>query len=218
MEINRKEILRYLGYAGGQADDKVNAIVEESIEELFEKVSMRSVSRVFSLNWPKETDIEFAGIYVQSKNLSKNLDGCSKILVFAATLGVNADLLLKKYSKTQMSKAVVIQAAAAAMIEQYCDNCQEKLRQQMEQEGFYLRPRFSPGYGDFSIEHQKELVHILEGPKKIGLTVTESFVLAPSKSVTAVIGLSNQWQKCHKKGCELCDKIDCQFRRREQYE
>ena len=79
--------------------------------------------------------------------------------------------------------------------------------------GLYLRPRFSPGYGDFSILHQKELLQMLEAPKKIGLTLTEGYMLTPTKSVTALLGMSKDAKECDIKGCEACTKEDCIYRR-----
>ena len=112
-----------------------------------------------------------------------------------------------------MSDAVLYQAIAAAMIETYCDTVNDALRQEAARAGLYCRPRFSPGYGDFRLEHQRDLCHLLDTPRKIGLTVTESCLLAPVKSVTAVIGLSSEPQPCHRKGCEECGKTDCAYRR-----
>lgn len=105
-----------------------------------------------------------------------------------------------------MSDAVIYQAAAAAMVETYCDEVNERIRQDAAQRGMYCRPRFSPGYGDFPIAHQRDFSRLLDTPRKIGLTVTESCLLAPIKSVTAVIGLSETPQPCHRKGCEECGK------------
>ena len=112
-----------------------------------------------------------------------------------------------------MSDAVLYQAAAAAMIETYCDEVNNTIKAEASREGLFCRPRFSPGYGDFSIEHQRDFSRLLDTPRSIGLTVTESCLLAPVKSVTAVIGLTDSPQPCHRKGCEECDKIDCAFRR-----
>lgn len=215
MNIDRKEIRRYLGYGKNLPDDTVSKMIEECIEELNKNSTMRNIYQVFDLKILENNTLDFAGFQVQSRNLTKNLAECSQIILFAATLGTAADILIRKYSKMQMSRAVVMQAVTAAMIEEYCDKCQEEIRQKMEQKGLYLRPRFSPGYGDFKLEHQKDMIHVLECPKKIGLTLTESFILAPSKSVTAVIGLSQKAQGCHKKGCEECKKKNCQFRRGE---
>ena len=112
-----------------------------------------------------------------------------------------------------MSDAVIYQAAAAPMVETYCDEVNERIRQEAAQSGMYCRPRFSPGYGDFPIAHQRDFSRLLDTPRKIGLTVTESCLLAPIKSVTAVIGLSETPQPCHRKGCEECGKTDCAYRR-----
>ena len=99
------------------------------------------------------------------------------------------------------------------MIETYCDELNDAIRREAAARGLHCRPRFSPGYGDFSIEHQRDLTLLLDTPRRIGLTVTESLLLAPIKSVTAVIGLSDTADNCHRKGCEECSKTDCAFRR-----
>ncbi len=120
---------------------------------------------------------------------------------------------MSRTSKTDMAKTVVLQACAAALLEEYCDECQERIRQEMESEGRYLRPRFSPGYGDFPIECQRDMVRMLDCAKSIGLTLTESCMMAPSKSVTAVIGAGRAAVRCHRQGCESCEKLDCIYRR-----
>ena len=83
----------------------------------------------------------------------------------------------------------------------------------LEKENLYLRPRFSPGYGDFHLKHQKDMILLLDCPRKIGLTLTDSLLLAPSKSVTAVMGISKKNKHCHIKGCEACENRNCTFRR-----
>ena len=112
-----------------------------------------------------------------------------------------------------MSKAVILQAAAAAMLEDYCDEVNEQIRRDYESRGLYLRPRFSPGYGDFPLSCQPQLLGCLEAGKRIGITLTDSYLMAPSKSVTAVIGVSPLSRTCTVKGCEACGKTDCTYRR-----
>ena len=92
----------------------------------------------------------------------------------------------------------------------------EEIRREAAERGLFLRPRFSPGYGDFSLEHQREFFRILEVQKKIGVTLTESLLMMPSKSVTAVIGLSEENTHCMLQGCEACGKRDCSFRRNQR--
>ena len=141
------------------------------------------------------------------------MKGCSQAVVFGATLGTSVDVLMKRYSLTDMAKAVVLQACAAAMLEEYCDKAQNEIAESLRKEQLYLRPRFSPGYGDYSILHQDDILRMLDAAKTIGLTMTESYMLTPTKSVTAVIGVSSTQEPCHIKGCEECQKLDCIYRR-----
>ena len=211
--IDEKEILRYLGYGRKEADVQVMQSIQFAIEKLQQAAQPRWLYQIFPLQLESEDQIDFSCFKAYSKNLGKNLKGCERVILFAATLGIQVDLLIERYVKLQISQGVIMQAAAAAMIEQFCDECHEELRQKMESEGWYLRPRFSPGYGDFSLNHQTEIISVLQCPKKIGLTLTDSLLMAPAKSVTAVIGLSRIKQPCHRHGFEVCEKKDCVFRR-----
>jgi hypothetical protein len=213
MEISRKEILRYLGYGNRESDEQITALVEEVLEELLKAASPKCIYRAFPLTLLPEDEIDFTVFHTKSRNLSKNLADCEEVLLFAATLGTGVDVLLHKYTRLQMSRAVIMQAAAAAVIEEYCDEENRKLKQEYEAKGLYLRPRFSPGYGDFSLECQKEITTVLETPKRIGIMLTESLLMTPSKSVTAVMGVSKKPYRCEIKGCESCGKKDCAYRR-----
>ena len=212
--FDRGEALRYLGYkAGQQPDEAVEERLLRCVSEMQNAVQPKSVFSAFPLAQPAEGTLELAGVTVCSKNLSRNLKGCGSIYLMAATLGIGVDRLIARASAVRMSDAVLYQAIAAAMIETYCDTVNDALRQEAARAGLYCRPRFSPGYGDFRLEHQRDLCRLLDTPRKIGLTVTESCLLAPVKSVTAVIGLSSEPQPCHRKGCEECGKTDCAYRR-----
>ena len=211
--FDRQEALRYLGYRNTEPDTAVADSLSRCAAELQAAVQPKSVFAAFPLFHPAENTLEIAGVTIRSENLSRNLKGCEQVYLMAATLGVAADRLIARASAVRMSDAVLYQAAAAAMIEAYCDEINDTLREEAERVGLYCRPRFSPGYGDFRIEHQRDLSRMLDTPKKIGLTVTDSCMLVPVKSVTAVIGLSNTPQPCHRKGCEECSKKDCAFRR-----
>ena len=130
-----------------------------------------------------------------------------------ATVVTGVDRLIARTSLTDMANAVVLQACAAAMLEEFCDEKQFEIGEELEKEGLYLRPRFSPGYGDFDIGFQKSFMQMLDCAKAIGLTMTESFMMTPTKSVTAVIGASRIKERCPIAGCEVCDKKECIYRR-----
>lgn len=213
MDIDRKEIRRYLGIKEPEADVATEQLMTYCVNRLCVEAAPKSVFRAFDVTHPLRNIVKINDLSVVSENLSCNLRDCTCVYLMAATLGVGVDRMIARASASKMSEAVVLQAAAAAMIETYCDEINKTLRQEAQLQGLYCRPRFSPGYGDFAIEHQRSIVHLLDAPRKIGLTVTESMMLAPAKSVTAVVGLSNAAQMCDLHGCEVCEKKNCSFRR-----
>lgn len=212
-DISRGEVLRYLGYGRDGADDTVMELVEACIAELGHNAQPRFLVREFPLTLGDDNLVDGSCFCTKSRNLSKNLRDCHRILVFAATLGTGADHLIQKYNRLQMSKAVVMQAAATAMIEEYCDQVCSGLKAEYEAKELYLRPRFSPGYGDFPLDCQQRVLDSLEAGKRIGIKLTDSLLMMPSKSVTAVMGVSEKPYRCDVKGCEVCAKKDCLYRR-----
>lgn len=212
-DIDRREVLRYLGYGRTKADSVVSGMVEESIKELFGEARPRHIYREYPLALEADNRINGGCFFVTSRNLSRNLRDCARIIVFAATLGTGADYLIEKYNRLQMSRAVIMQAASTAMIEEYCDQVCRKLKEDYEARGLFLRPRFSPGYGDFPLDCQERLLDSLEAGKRIGIKLTDSLLMMPSKSVTAVMGAGSRPCGCDVRGCEVCGKSNCLYRR-----
>lgn len=213
--INKKEMIRYLGYGKTQPDDRVLELIDICAREVEAIAEPRSVSRRFPLVL-EGNDIWAGGQHFHSGKLARNLKDCTEVLFFAATLGNGVDRLLNKYLRLQMSKAVIVQAAAAAAIEDYCDACQKAIREKMAEEGLYVRPRYSPGYGDLDLSVQEAFLQTLNAQKTVGIVLTEGNIMLPEKSVTAVMGLSPVPVSCHRAGCEACAKTDCAYRRDRQ--
>lgn len=213
MDTRTKEAVRYLGYGNHAVDGQTLELIQDSFRELDSVADRRIIYRIFDVNVMENDSLDIGKLHIVSRNLSKNLRGCEEAFVLGATLGIGIDQLLRRYSLTDMSRVVVIQAAAAAMLEEYLDEWQKKTAGELEREGQYLRPRFSPGYGDFPISHQEMILRMLNAEKSIGLTLTDGGMLNPTKSVTAVAGISKTKERCPVHGCESCNKTDCTYRR-----
>lgn len=212
MELNQKEILRYLGYRGNAADEQVLAQIEKAAKAL-DAFTPRTVHKRLPCAVLDKNAVTIGDVRIRSKNLARHLKGCHEVFLMAATLGVQADTCIQRASVVDMSYAVVLQAACAAGIEWVCDTLEVTLLEQARADGLYLRPRFSPGYGDFPIEHQKDMIRLLDCSRRIGLTVTDSLMMVPTKSVTAVIGLTGDGSGCHTVKCAACNQKDCPFRK-----
>lgn len=209
---NDREILRYLGYRGQELPENVEELIGLCKQDLERAAVPKSIWREYPLAVQNQ-ELDMTILKTKSRNLERNLKDCDQVIFFAATLGSQVDVLLHRYNRLQMSRAVVLQAAAAAMLETYCDEKNAQLKAEYLEKGRYLRPRFSPGYGDFPLECQRPIAAALELNKRIGITLTDSLLMAPSKSVTAVIGVSSLPRDCSVQGCEVCNKKDCLYRR-----
>ena len=134
------------------------------------------------------------GTVFHSKALAKYVGESKELFLFGATLGSRVDVTLRRMVLTSVAEAGAGQAVAAALIETYCDDCCAELQRQLP-DGKRLKRRFSPGYGDWSLEEQKLLFPALDCARTIGLTLTESCMMAPVKSVTAVMAVAETAEK-----------------------
>ena len=136
------------------------------------------------------------------------------VLLFAATLGIEADRLIERARVRSMAEVSILQAASAAMIEAYCDDINRRIKEEAHARGLYVRPRYSPGYGDLALKSQKDFFALLKPEKETGITLTSSLIMVPTKSVTALIGLSSHDLPCILQGCEDCTMHEtCTFSR-----
>ncbi len=210
-EVNRNEIRRYLGYRKIEPDEEICRMIEECLAELQEKCVPRSIYQEYPIE-RKEEGMTIAGVKIPGVHLARNLQDCTHAVMMACTIGPQADMLTRRASVLSAARGAVYQACGAAFVEAYCDEINEEIMQDAKERGFYTRPRYSPGYGDLSLDLQKDFSRILDMPKTIGVTLTDSLLMVPSKSVTAYIGLSPIDKEVNS-GCETCESRDtCEYR------
>ena len=192
--------------------DELNENISRAQKELQSAVRLRSTYRLFSVS-VRSGRVTIGHRELCSRDLSQHLQGCKEAFLFAMTLGPEIDALIRRYSITEMPFVPVLQACSAAYIEECADQAQKELEEIAAEKGLYLRPRYSPGYGDFSLEYQRFFFDILELPKKIGVTLLDSCLMVPVKSITAIIGLSPDSSLCHVGKCMTCLSENCPFRK-----
>lgn len=208
-KLDTKEILRYLGYpADKMPDAETAALVERCSRDLLSTARPKHVAELFCLDWQgDEPWIADSRICLAGKAISKHLAGCTRCVILAATLGIEADRLIKKSQLSSMTAGLVMDACATTMIEAVCDAVETDINQTYGKCNF----RFSPGYGDLPITLQKDLLSLLQAEKKIGLYANAANLLIPGKSVTAILGVTDREEKPKNK-CDLCpNKERCAF-------
>ena len=178
--VKEREALRYAGCREAQAD--VLNLLQECVAETAHLTTGRVCWQILPVSLRDDT-CDFGTFRVTSAHLAKNLSGCDEAVLFAATVGVEWDRLIARYSHLSPAKAVMMQAVGAERIEALCDTFVAA-----QAAGAPRRPRFSPGYGDLPLTLQREIVSLLDCPRRVGVTLNDSLLLSPSKSVTAFVG------------------------------
>ena len=200
-----KEILRYAGCK--EEDKKTLAQLQECLEEARQRLAYKVCYCELQLK-TNGNICDFDLFSLQSEKLALNLKGCKKVILFAATLGVEIDRLIGKYGRISPSKALFFQAIGTERIEALCNAFCDDIAKDYN---MGQSPRFSAGYGDLPLDAQKNIFAILNPEKRIGLTLTGSLLMSPSKSVTAFVGLGGEEKPIQNK-CSVCDMQNCKFR------
>lgn len=215
--INIDEALRYMGYKKDIDIENIRPLIKSCEERLLSVINPRYIYKIYDIeHTDNQVHILNSSIYFNSEDIYSHTEGCSKAVFFAATLSNNADRLISEYQVRDMTSALITDCMASAAIEQVCNHAEEIIKEDIN--GYYMTWRFSPGYGDLSIEYQKDFIALTDAMRKIGLTVNSNNILIPRKSVTAIIGLSKEPIPQKRRGCAICSmsKI-CQFRKRGEH-
>lgn len=204
--LDHREVAHYLGYKGAALEHSVSELADACEAAFFAACHPRRGARKLLLN-----TLPFLE---DSADLKRHLEHCREGCLIAITLGTPADQLLRQWSAVDMAKAAVGQAVAAVWMDVLVDGYIEQLAEGLS-EGDYLTAPFSPGYGDFSLRWQPELLRIL-GAGRLGISLSAGGMLLPQKSMTAVVGIrSVPAEPCPAK-CKNCEKEDCSFRKGER--
>ena len=193
----------------------LDRMVDGCIEEVLKTARPRAV---FSPILPIEAEngaYSAAGLPLTGEDMRKHLEHCQQVVLLAVTLGAPLDMLIRRAEAVDMARAVVLDAAANVAVEEAAQQAEEEMRGILAGAGRYLTGRYSPGYGDYPISVQRELLRLTDAGRKIGLSVTPSHIMTPRKSITAVLGVADLPVKGHLAGCGHCVlQKTCLFRKR----
>lgn len=204
--INEREVFRYAG-CRGEADMPLQTLLQSCIAESENQLSYRicyvvTTAQALLEKW-------------QDTLLCKRLQGAEYAVVFAATIGLGIDRLILKNESVSPTKALLLQALGAERIESLCNVFCEDIQKGCEEKGYTAGARFSAGYGDFSIERQRDIFALLSPQKAIGLTLNDSLLMSPTKSVTAIVPIGKKLH-AHTRACAECAKADCEYRENDE--
>lgn len=203
---NIAEIKRYARIMG--EDSAAESLIEDCIVEAEPALSYKVCYTTESVI-REENILRIGSIRTLSQTLKKALFDCEQAVIFAATVGTPYDRLIAKYSRLSPAKALILQAIGAERAEALCDAFVSRYAAEHD---CRLKTRVSPGYGDIPLALQRDIFAMLDCPRKIGLTLNESLLMSPSKSVTAFAGITCGNHEQNEGKCSSCDNLDCEYR------
>jgi len=218
VKINKAEVLRYMGYHPDSYSNRdgetffYESDISEQLAQAIADIERTSIPKytykVFELD-RSHGSITLSGtsVSIPGRDADRLLAECSSCIIFAATVGLVCDQMIRKKQIADMASALMLDCCASSAIESICDQLNDDLEKEYSSRGLFLTERYSPGYGDMPLDLQTSLCALLQTTKLIGLSVTPGLTLTPTKSVTAIIGISETPQTVKAKSC-----IDCRLK------
>ena len=186
------DALRYMKVPPGSQTPELIETVQQSFSFLKKIVKPRIVFGRFFIDRKSENVIEVEGAYFESEDIVRLTSRSDECYLLAATLGHEVDKQILIAQKKNMLEGLALDACASVEIDCFIDSYIEKNIKPCLDGGEFLTSRFSPGYGDLSMNATEDIIRILRATEKTGLSVTRSMMMTPIKSVTAIIGLARR--------------------------
>ena len=189
MEFDGRDAARFLGVKGAP-DAALLERLAAAAAEVRAAASPRFVARLLPLRIDGDR-LSFEGAFaLESRFLARHLRGCDRAFLFVATLGAGVDRLVRgREAAGAMADAALLQAVAGELADSYCEDVVAELARDPAVAGCALRHRFSPGYGDVPLSIQPAFLAAVDAPRRVGVSLTDAFLMVPTKSVSAFVGV-----------------------------
>lgn len=208
--INQSDVYRYLGYQDMNVDEGTLTQVQQMAELLYSVVEVQHTSASF----PVVDGVSLVGTTLSfpGKQIQQLLKESHHCILMAVTIGHGVDRKIRELQIRNMADAVVFDACASSLVEEYCNSYEKYLLS--THENLFFTDRFSPGYGDLPLDVQVPLCRILDTNKKMGLSLSPTHLMSPKKSITALVGVADSPQPMRIKGCGYCQmRGQCAYRK-----
>lgn len=180
--IDRAEILRYA--RGGSETEAIAPLLDEVLAEAAPVLSFRAVYRELDAEVSEEGAV-IGPLTIPSRSLATTLRGARRAILLAATVGPGIDRLLLRYGRLSPARALLLQAVGAERVEALA----AALTHELQEKYGRITRRFSPGYGDLPLSLQADLFPLLDCERALGLSLGSSYLMSPTKSITAITGV-----------------------------
>lgn len=219
MQIDKNEVLRYLGYKPGHTKantnmlDKIDYYAALGVTLLEPNTSYR----IFS-----DLSITEAGVQINDvplllpgQDITNLLKQAKKVCIVAATIGPQLEQRVAElFKQDEYAAATILDAVGSDAVEKVADQLQQQLGNIAKRQGLEVTWRYCSGYGDLPLQVNSQLASVTNA-SNIGITVTTTHMLLPQKSMLGIVGFNLPGVDTPLMNkCALCKAENCAYRNR----
>lgn len=188
--VDEFRALKYLGQRGQELTDELADRFQDAIRLCESIARPRGIARSFALE-RRADGIALAGssLVLTGYNIARHLDGCPLACLLAVTLGMESERTIARLQATSPLDALLFDACASSMTEEAAQAASQRIAELADEAGLVPTKRFSPGFGDLTLELQDAFLQTIDADKLLGIHAGSSHLMTPMKSVTAIVGL-----------------------------
>lgn len=193
VQIPVKQVLKRLEYPADaqKIDSQVQSILDGELKRASTLLKPKGVYRLFRPMSNEDGLMRFrdSEFIIRSRQVTRMLRGSYSVVLFMVTIGPDLEKEVKElFARDEMAEAVILDAIGSETADAAADEMHRVVLKRLAGEnGFSVTPRFSPGYGDWPVTVQGDFLAACGGGL-IGISVNESSLMIPRKSVSAVAG------------------------------
>lgn len=214
--LNPENLVTVMGYPAGECPPHIYESIDQVLEQAKDLVQIRGGCRLIDDLERCDDHLHYriGGVeFTIGKIISVQLRKASSAALFVCTIGAG----LENYARQLMKEGdyvtgFVADIMASETVELSMDFIQNALEDDFKSKGLRLTNRYSPGYCGWHVSEQQKLFSLLP-PGFCGISLTESSLMVPIKSVSGVIGIGADVRKVDYT-CRFCDMKECVYRRR----
>lgn len=222
LKIDEDEVLRYQGYSKNRVKNPSEVILQITREEitrghnLFEPQGIYSSTKIKQISFSDgRVDLENGFSLNFSNSIINLLKGTSYLVLGVVTIGSSLENKVSEFfTQGEYPRAIALDAVGTVAVESLSRYIRNLVCQEAKEQYFKITRYFSPGYGDWDISQQKDIFKIIP-TNKIGVSLTESCMILPRKSLSWIIGIGKNVTISSKNddSCKICLAENCQFRK-----
>ncbi len=216
LSITRKEIEHDIGYSGISAPEHFSGIIDAVLSRAADKCGIRAGYRIIDIQKKEDANhgLLLDGVFFSpDKIIYPQIKKAERAAMFAVTIGREMELWSGElFRRGEILMGYMADAAASSIVENITDLLHDHIRSRMLESEMKITNRYSPGYCNWNVSEQHLLFSLL--PKNFcGISLTESSLMLPVKSVSGIIGIGKN-VRYSKYNCNRCAVKDCTYRTR----